>query len=83
MFQIPSRESESRLQPRSPAPEAGNDAGNSQRMNNRRLTTPSRSTHVTLVVIGGGGLIGAKDMKTLTGQGHEAIAASPSTGCIP
>jgi uncharacterized protein YbjT (DUF2867 family) len=35
---------------------------------------------MTIVVIGGSGLIGAGDMKTLTGQGHEAIAVSPNTG---
>jgi uncharacterized protein YbjT (DUF2867 family) len=33
-----------------------------------------------IVVIGGSGLIGAKVVKTLTGQGHEALAASPNTG---
>jgi uncharacterized protein YbjT (DUF2867 family) len=38
---------------------------------------------MTIVVIGSSGLVGAKEMKTLTGQGHEAIAASPNTGWIP
>jgi hypothetical protein len=38
---------------------------------------------LTIVVIGSSGSIGAKDMKTLTGQDHEAIAASPNTGWIP
>ena len=33
-----------------------------------------------IVVIGGSGLIGAKVVKKLTGQGHEALAASPKTG---
>ena len=33
-----------------------------------------------IVVIGGSGLIGTKVVKTLTEQGHEALAASPSTG---
>jgi uncharacterized protein YbjT (DUF2867 family) len=33
-----------------------------------------------IVVIGGSGLIGTKVVKTLTAQGHEALAASPSTG---
>ncbi len=33
-----------------------------------------------IVVIGGSGLIGTKVVKHLTQQGHEALAASPSTG---
>ncbi len=33
-----------------------------------------------IVVIGGSGLIGTKVVKKLTEQGHEALAASPSTG---
>jgi uncharacterized protein YbjT (DUF2867 family) len=33
-----------------------------------------------IVVIGGSGLIGTKVVKMLTEQGHEALAASPSTG---
>jgi NAD(P)-dependent dehydrogenase (short-subunit alcohol dehydrogenase family) len=33
-----------------------------------------------IVVIGGSGLIGTKVVKTLTEQGHEALAASPRTG---
>ncbi|MEU1392448.1 MULTISPECIES: SDR family oxidoreductase [unclassified Nonomuraea] len=33
-----------------------------------------------VVVIGGTGLIGSKLVRGLTGQGHEAVAASPSTG---
>jgi uncharacterized protein YbjT (DUF2867 family) len=33
-----------------------------------------------IVVIGGTGLIGSKLVSKLTGQGHEAVAASPSTG---
>jgi len=33
-----------------------------------------------IVVIGGSGLIGTKVVKRLTGQGHEALAASPKTG---
>ena len=33
-----------------------------------------------IVVIGGTGLIGTKVVKNLTEQGHEALAASPSTG---
>jgi uncharacterized protein YbjT (DUF2867 family) len=33
-----------------------------------------------IVVIGGTGLIGSKVVKKLTEQGHEALAASPSTG---
>jgi uncharacterized protein YbjT (DUF2867 family) len=33
-----------------------------------------------IVVIGGSGLIGTKVVKTLTEQGHEALAASPKTG---
>jgi uncharacterized protein YbjT (DUF2867 family) len=33
-----------------------------------------------IVVIGGSGLIGTKVVKTLTKQGHEALAASPRTG---
>jgi uncharacterized protein YbjT (DUF2867 family) len=35
---------------------------------------------VKIVVIGGTGLIGTKVVKKLTGQGHEALAASPKTG---
>ena len=33
-----------------------------------------------IVVIGGTGLIGSKLVSQLTGQGHEAVAASPRTG---
>jgi uncharacterized protein YbjT (DUF2867 family) len=33
-----------------------------------------------IVVMGGSGLIGTKVVKTLTEQGHEALAASPRTG---
>lgn len=33
-----------------------------------------------IVVIGGGGLIGAKVVKNLRDRGHEVVAASPSTG---
>ncbi len=33
-----------------------------------------------IVVIGGTGLIGSKLVTKLTGQGHEAVAASPDTG---
>ena len=33
-----------------------------------------------IVVIGGTGLIGSKLVSRLTGQGHEALAASPNTG---
>ncbi|MET0865840.1 MAG: SDR family oxidoreductase [Nakamurella sp.] len=33
-----------------------------------------------IVVVGGTGLIGSKVVGALTGQGHQAIAASPSTG---
>src|SRR6185369_5837877 len=33
-----------------------------------------------IVVIGGTGLIGSKLVKKLRGQGHEAVAASPSSG---
>ncbi|WP_235486689.1 NAD-dependent epimerase/dehydratase family protein, partial [Frankia sp. AvcI1] len=33
-----------------------------------------------IVVIGGTGLIGAKLVQRLTGHGHSAVAASPSTG---
>ncbi len=33
-----------------------------------------------IVVIGGSGLIGTKVVNILTGQGHEALAASPKTG---
>jgi uncharacterized protein YbjT (DUF2867 family) len=35
---------------------------------------------MTIVVIGGSGLIGTKVVNILTGQGHEALAASPRTG---
>ena len=33
-----------------------------------------------IVVIGGTGLIGSKVVQALTAQGHEAVAAAPSTG---
>ena len=33
-----------------------------------------------IVVIGGTGLIGSKMVQALTEQGHEAVAAAPSTG---
>ena len=33
-----------------------------------------------IVVIGGSGLIGTKLVKILRQQGHEALAASPSSG---
>lgn len=33
-----------------------------------------------IIVIGGSGLIGSKAVRTLSEQGHEAIAASPKTG---
>lgn len=35
---------------------------------------------MTIVVIGGTGLIGSKLVKTLRERGHEAVAAAPSTG---
>ena len=38
---------------------------------------------MTIVEVGSSGLIGAKDMNTLTGQCLEAIAASPTTAWIP
>src|SRR5580765_2144375 len=33
-----------------------------------------------IVVIGGSGLIGSKVIKILSGEGHEAVAASPNSG---
>jgi glutamate dehydrogenase/leucine dehydrogenase len=42
--------------------------------------TSRRRRNTKIVVIGGSGLIGTKVVKTLTEQGHEALAASPSTG---
>ncbi len=33
-----------------------------------------------IVVIGGTGLIGSKVVSKLTEQGHEAVAAAPTTG---
>jgi len=33
-----------------------------------------------IVVIGGTGLIGSKVVSTLIKQGHEAVAAAPTTG---
>ena len=41
--------------------------------------TDKRST-MKIVVIGGSGLIGSKVVKKLTEQGHQAVAASPSSG---
>jgi uncharacterized protein YbjT (DUF2867 family) len=35
---------------------------------------------MNIVVIGGSGRIGTKVVTILTGQGHEALAASPNTG---
>ena len=43
-------------------------------------TTEGRST-VKIVVIGGTGLIGSKLVTKLSEHGHEAVAASPSSGC--
>src|SRR5687768_2119030 len=37
-------------------------------------------THMKIVVIGGSGLIGTKLVKLLREKGHEALAASPSSG---
>jgi uncharacterized protein YbjT (DUF2867 family) len=54
-----------------------------------RLNTPSLSTQTSkgknimklkIVVIGGSGLIGSKVVKNLLQEGHEVVAASPSTG---
>jgi uncharacterized protein YbjT (DUF2867 family) len=39
-----------------------------------------RSSIVKIVVIGGTGLIGSKVVTMLTGQGHEAVPASPDSG---
>ena len=36
--------------------------------------------HIKIVVIGGSGLIGAKLVNILQQHGHEAVAASPSSG---
>src|SRR5215813_971196 len=41
--------------------------------------TDKRST-MKIVVIGGSGLIGSKVVKKLSEQGHQAVAASPSSG---
>src|SRR5215813_10515043 len=41
--------------------------------------TDKRST-MKIVVIGGSGLIGSKVVKKLAEQGHQAVAASPSSG---
>jgi uncharacterized protein YbjT (DUF2867 family) len=40
----------------------------------------TKETIVKIVVIGGSGLIGSKLVTTLREQGHEAVAASPSSG---
>src|SRR5215467_6340271 len=37
-------------------------------------------TNIKIVVIGGSGLIGTKLVNNLRGQGHEVVAASPSSG---
>jgi nucleoside-diphosphate-sugar epimerase len=38
---------------------------------------------MTLVIIGGTGLIGSKLVTRLRERGHEAVAASPDTGVNP
>ena len=48
------------------------------------MTTPpptrEEENTVKIVVVGGTGLIGTKVVAALTEQGHQAVAASPSTG---
>jgi len=44
------------------------------------LREPSKGTVMKIVVIGGTGLIGSKVVARLNQKGHEAIAATPSTG---
>ena len=39
-----------------------------------------KGSRMTIVVLGGSGLIGTKLVKTLRQQGHEVVAASPSSG---
>jgi len=49
----------------------------------RQLTKVKRNYNIKtmkLIVIGGSGLIGTKLVKNLLRQGHEVVAASPSTG---
>jgi uncharacterized protein YbjT (DUF2867 family) len=43
-------------------------------------TSKTKETIVKIVVIGGSGLIGSKLVPKLREQGHEAVAASPSSG---
>src|SRR5690606_33585839 len=46
----------------------------------RTPDTPAGDIPMKIVVIGGTGLIGSKVVSNLAGQGHDVIAAAPSTG---
>jgi len=49
-------------------------------MNTHSSTKPNGGNSLKIVVIGGSGLIGKKVVKDLRAQGHEVLAASPSSG---
>jgi uncharacterized protein YbjT (DUF2867 family) len=49
-------------------------------MNTNSSINKDTGKGMKIVVIGGGGLIGKKVVKILQAQGHEVVAASPSTG---
>lgn len=49
-------------------------------MKNETTVMSTEKSTMKIVVIGGSGLIGAKVVKNLRQQGHEVVAASPSSG---
>jgi uncharacterized protein YbjT (DUF2867 family) len=46
----------------------------------KSFSSSNMNTHIKIVVIGGSGLIGKKLVNNLRQQGHEVVAASPSSG---
>jgi uncharacterized protein YbjT (DUF2867 family) len=56
------------------------DPKNIYSMNTVTETAPIKEAGMKITVFGGSGLIGTKVIKKLTERGHQARAASPSTG---